>query len=174
MKTKFITATVAFTAAFFLSVLLVGVPQRNFAARDFAVRGSETQRNLRSLLRRDIRNGRERDRELYRLQQANRSDDAIYTSAEYAEIIDEYVSASEALDDTDLPPDFRAAWHSHMKIWREHADFLNLSQDSAGNFEMDEDVIFQIVSDQDREITDTWREVILTASKYGVYVSFYN
>lgn len=174
MKTKFITAIVAFSAAFVLSVLLVGVPQRNFEARDFAIQGSETQQNLRSLLRRDIRNGRERDRELNKLHQANRSDDAVYTSAEYAEIIDDYVSASESLDDTDMPPDFRFAWQSHMKIWREHADFLNLNKDSSENLEMDEDVILQIISDQDREITDTWREVIYTGSKYGVYVSFYN
>jgi hypothetical protein len=174
MKTKFITAIVAFSTTFVLSVLLIGVPKENFELQGFATRSSQTKQSISSLLRRDISNGRERDRKINEIYQSNQSEKTTYTSAEYAEIINEYVSASEKLDDTNLPPDFRFAWQNHMKIWREHADFLNQMEEISTEQKIGSDKFFQVFSYQDDEITDTWREVVLTGRKYGIYVSFYN
>jgi hypothetical protein len=175
MKMKFITAIVAFFIPFTLCVLLIGVPKENFEPSRFGLQsGNQTQQNISSLISRDIRNGRERDCKAKKLYDSGESENSIYASAEYAEIIDDYVSASESIDDTNVPPDFRSAWHNHMKIWREHADFLNQEKEFSAWRKTDDNETLQTISDQEREIEDTWREVILTGRKYNVFIAFYN
>ena len=168
---KYIAAIAAFSATFFLSVLLIGFPKTNFLSPHQC--NIKVRHTVTSLLEQDIAFGDKREAEAYFLYQKIGSAELTYTSNEYAEIVTEYVRKSESMDDSTLPPDFRLAWRSHMKAWREHMDFLDaangyfFTRNSEGEF-------FKVIELQTQQINDTWRKVEVFGRKYGANNVRYN
>ena len=167
---KFITGIVAFSLTFILSVALVGFPETNYEAQVFELRNNfKTEQNISYLLNQDIRNGDKRDGKIYALEFAY---DSNRVSGEYAEIIDEYVDASNSLDDTQLPADFQLAWQNHMRAWRNHSNFLSKSRNSCKMRKMNSEDFAKVFEQQEREILRTWRKTLSVAAKYGATVPY--
>ncbi|MBA3335744.1 MAG: hypothetical protein H0T08_09085 [Acidobacteria bacterium] len=164
MKMKYIAAIAAFTATFFLSVLLIGLPKTNFLSRHQC--NIKVRHTVTSLLEQDIAFGDKRDAQTNSLYLSIGSAELTYTSNEYAEIVTEYVRKSESMNDSTLPPDFRLAWRNHMKAWREHMDFLDVAKESFFT-RNSEGEFFKVFEHQDQEITNTWRKVEFFGRKYG-------
>ncbi len=167
---KFITAVVAFSATFFFSLLLVGFPKTNYSLQHQC--SNQARYKVTSLLEQDIAFGHERDAQVRSLYRRNNSSKSIYASAEYAEIITEYVRNSENLDDSTLPQDFRMTWRNHMKAWREQANFLNVAVKFSFSENMSRREFFELFLNQDQEISDTWRKVEVFGRKYGANVQY--
>ena len=150
MKMKFITAIVAFSITFGFSTVLAGLLGEN----------NETAQKISSLLKKDIANGQEMD--------------AVYQSAsspfEYARVVSNYVDNSQAIDDTNLPADFRIAWQAHMHAWGVHANFLSIS--SYKKDKMSAEEISQITTEHKYEITTTWLGVLRLARKYDAVIPY--
>ncbi|HXH70143.1 MAG TPA: hypothetical protein VNI60_07425 [Pyrinomonadaceae bacterium] len=144
---KFITAVVVFSITFGFSTVLAGLFAEN----------NQTGQKISSLLQEDIQNGQEME-EMYRFA----------SSLDYAEAVSEYVANSQAIDDTNLPADFRFAWQAHMAAWRTHANFLNRSD--CMRKRMSEEEISQILIAQKYEIMTTWMNVLRIGIKYGAVI----
>ncbi len=85
---KHITAAFTFAVTFGFSVLLVGIPQENYATRFFAIRAdSETGEQISFLLQQDDDNGREMDANVK----------FAPSPARFAEAVNQYVNHSEKL-----------------------------------------------------------------------------
>jgi len=165
MKLKCIASIVAFLAAFSLSVLLIGIPKTNFRSAHQC--NLQPRQTAASLLEQDINFGNMRDAQTRSLYLSIGSPYLTYTSNEYSEIVTEYVRKSENMNDSALPKDFRIAWRSHMKAWREHANLLEAAQQSFVTENSQSEFIENFKS-QNQEITDTWRRVEFFGRKYGV------
>jgi hypothetical protein len=148
MKLKFITAIVAFSITFGFSTALAGLFKAN----------NPTGQKISSLLKRDIQNGQE-------MEQIARFASSPF---DYAEEVSEYADNSQAIDDTDLPADFRFAWRTHMEAWRTHANFLNRS--SCMRKRMNKEEISQIMIAQKVEIDTTWMNVLKIGVRYGAVI----
>lgn len=171
MNIKFIAAVVAFSTAFFFSVLLVGFPKTNYSEQHQC--SAQARLSVTSLLEQDIAFGHQRDAQIRFLYRRNDSSStSIYASTDYAEIVTEYVLNSESLDDTTLPQDFRFAWRNHMQAWREHANFLNHAEGSFFSKDINRSEFFELFWMQDREITNTWRKVEVFGRRYGANVQY--
>ena len=156
---KFITGIVAFTLTFVFSVALIGFPKADFVP--FEVRGdSQVQQNVASLLRRDIRNGRERDKKLDEMDLL--SEKPVYSEA-YIKVVNEYVDKSSSMDDADLPADFQVAWREHMQAWNDYADFINSSE----NGKTSSCMLSRLEDNYNQEISITWEEVLRVGREYG-------
>ena len=184
MRIKNILSLIAFSAAFILSVSLVGLPQNNFYSPFNQARSYRQNReNIRALLRRDVSSGSFREQTAYSLIEDSRNSESPFDIAAFAETTEEYVNNSQSIDDSNLPADFRAAWQAHMNAWREQSDFLNRVKadypKSAVKGEMIDDPLglyedeAQTFSIQTNEINLTWFKVLQTAQKYGVDTSGY-
>ncbi len=147
---KFITAVVAFSITFGFSTVLAGLLGEN----------NQTGQKISSLLERDIANGQEME-EISRF---------AYSPFEYAEVVTGYVDNSQAIDDTNLPPDFRIAWQTHMQAWRTHANFLNPS--NCKKKKMSAAEIPHLITKQKYEITTTWLDVLRIARRHGAVIPF--
>ncbi|MGI9036782.1 MAG: hypothetical protein ACR2GD_12185 [Pyrinomonadaceae bacterium] len=178
MRIKNILSSIAFIAAFILSVSLVGLPKDNFYSRfTDASNFSQNRQNIRLLLRQDISNGMLRDRTIYSLEELNKNSDSSFDIAPFADATEEYVESSESIDDTDLPADFQTAWHNHLDAWREQADFLNQVKGTVQEEEINGQKQFtfslnpheeNVYQNQTDEINRTWHEVLRIAKKYDV------
>jgi hypothetical protein len=150
MKMKFITAIVAFSITFGFSTVLAGLLGEN----------NETAQKISSLLKQDIANGYEMD--------------AVYqatpSSFQFAKAVSDYVDKSQAIDDTNLPADFRIAWQAHMQAWNTHANFL--SRNSCMKKKMTTEEISQITTEHKYEITTTWLDVLRIARKYDAVIPY--
>lgn len=156
---KFITGIVAFTLTFGFSVALIGFPKTDFVS--FEIReNSQEQQNIASLLRRDIRNGRERDKKLDDMDLL--SEKPVYSEA-YIKIVNEYVDKSSSMDDADLPADFQVVWHEHMQAWQDYADFINSSE----NIKKSSCLLSRLEDNYNQEISVTWYEVLRVGREYG-------
>jgi hypothetical protein len=150
MKMKFITAIVAFSITFGFSTVLAGLLGEN----------NETAQKISSLLKQDIANGQRMDN-AYQLG---------WSSFQYAKMVSDYVDKSQAIDDTNLPADFRIAWQAHMQAWNTHANFL--SRSSCMKKKMTAEEISQITKEHKYEITTTWLDVLRIASKYDAVIPY--
>lgn len=169
MNTKTITKFVAFVVTFALSVTIAGF---------FKPSPTEQSRKITALLTEDISNGTER-----------RS--RVYTFDELVSNTEEYVSASENIDYSDLPADFTDAWLAHMRAWRTHSDSLKNFQSentldihylSDGSMEIKGDFYLsdtyrrqikdfsEIERREVRQINQTWYRVLQLARKYGAEI----
>lgn len=156
---KFITGIVAFTLTFVFSVSLVGFP--NTEVIPFEIRGnSQIQQNISSLLRRDIRNGKKRDKKIDNIDSQSEKADHF---REYKKSINEYVDKSSSMNDADLPPDFQTAWREHMKAWQDYTDFLN----SAETVKTPSWLFSRLEDEYNQEISETWYEVLRVGREYG-------
>lgn len=160
MKTKHITAAVIFAATFGASVFFVGVPQTSRrTTRTFSsYADSRTAMQISLFLQQDDDNGR--------LMEANIKNDP--SPARYAEAVSRYVSHSEELEDVNLPPDFRYAWHEHLEAWRAQAEFLQAS-DLSDEAILDAEFL-GTYRRQNAEIRRTWFDVLDVAEKYGAAI----
>jgi hypothetical protein len=150
MKMKFITAIVAFSITFGFSTVLAGLLGEN----------NETTQKISSLLKQDIANGQRMD-QAYHLG---------WSSFQYAKVVSDYVDKSQAIDDTNLPADFRIAWQSHMQAWNTHANFLSSS--SCMKKKMSAEEISHITTEHKYEITTTWLNVLRLARKYEAVIPY--
>ncbi len=175
---KFITTIGVFLLTFTFSVALVGFPKTNYFPSETA-NNNVFQRDISSLLRRDINNGVDRDRKILTALYARSSSDSLYisperfyTSPEYIEAVSEYANESASIDDTNLPADFQLAWQDHMLAWRDHTNFLNNSTSHCKmrKFKLSGESFEDGFNRQNNEINVTWEKVLVTAEKYGVTV----
>ena len=148
MKMKFITAIVAFSITFGFSTVLAGLLGEN----------NETAQKISSLLKQDIANGQ-------RMDQAYHSG---WSSFQFAKVVSDYVDKSQAIDDTNLPADFRVAWQAHMQAWNTHANFL--SRTSCVKKKMSAEEISQTIYSQSSEIDATWLNVLRIGKRHGAVI----
>ncbi|MGI8469405.1 MAG: hypothetical protein ACR2N3_13230 [Pyrinomonadaceae bacterium] len=181
MRIKTILSLITFTAAFVLSVSLVGLPQNNFYSRLAQInRYEQNRQNIQTLLQQDINNGRLRNQTVISLDGIDENFQSSFNVNQIAEATEEYVDASQSMDSSNLPEDFQEAWQAHMSAWREQADYLNKINTTAKKypslfenkklngylFKLDSETY----SSRDAEINRTWYEVLRVGRKYGVYV----
>jgi hypothetical protein len=169
MRSKDVLSVIAFIAAFGISVLVtprqVWPVFESSSERSFTER--EVQQKITSLLSQDIENGRIRDRKINR---CGSSSEFGYQTR-FTKLVDatsEYADASASIDDSGLPRDFRRAWRKHMQAWQTHADYLEAMKNSSvsdrrGDFS-------RVYSLQNREISETWYEVLRLARERGAYI----
>ncbi len=155
---KFITAIVAFSVTFGFSAFLTELLGANNRLHFQTTEATRTGQEISSLLEQDIANGQESE--------------AVYRSgaslSEYSESVSNYVDASESIEDVNLPPDFRFAWHAHMNAWRNHAEFLRSS--GLSREELYERDFFLTYLNQNHEIERTWLNVLDIGRKYGAVI----
>lgn len=149
MKLKFITAVVAFSITFGFSTVLAGLFSPN----------NQTAQKISLLLQQDIANGQAMDGTYQSV-----------FSIEFAEAVGEYTDNSQAIDDTNLPADFRFAWRNHMQAWRAHADFLN--RGGCLRKSMSAEEISQIIIEQKYEINTTWMTVLRIARRHEAVIPY--
>lgn len=180
MRSKELLSIVAFAAAFAVSVL---VTPRPASVMDFAnvepvgftyqngfskPATAETRQSITALLSEDIENGQIRNSKYWQLNEEQYPPRSISSLSKLSEIVDEYASASDRIDYVNLPADFRKAWSDHMEAWRFHAEYLKSVSDSDTKVSRSELSIN--ISLQDKEISDTWREVLRVARQYDAYI----
>jgi hypothetical protein len=146
MKTKSILHLVTFVLTFAVSVTVAGAFK--------SLQGASTAEKITQVLTEDIANGTTRRKKCRN------------TNIYLAVRTNDYVSASEKLDTTGLPNDFRAAWQNHMRAWRNHSDYLNENKYSSG-FDADYD---EVSARQISEINRTWWEVLRIAKTNGATI----
>jgi hypothetical protein len=169
MKTKIITALIAFITTFGFSIAVTGlfIKQHKPTSCFTTLRTNNgTQQKIFQLLQRDIRNGRERFGKLSGTYSSLLSDSNITV---YSKAVNEYAEKSANLDDTELPLEFQLAWREHMKAWREHAGFIEGCSRLSEKLEFDftDDKIVNTHLRQEREISRTWYEVLRIAEEYN-------
>jgi len=153
---KLILGIIAFTLTFGLSTTLVGLvfgfPKTASSPQiQRSHSHSVTARRINSLLIRDDRNGRIRNRQLANMLKQNvnnLSDSDLYANSAYRNQIASYAARSARINDGGLPRDFQYAWREHMKAWKKHS-----------------------YSNNSREITQTWHQVLRIARRYGVNIN---
>lgn len=171
MKLKHILAIIAFFATFIFSVLLIGVPVKetsSFASVSHT-HTRATQREITNLLKQDIANGdfRELNVNAYK----NYSSDGDFSNRmTYGDTINRYVTDSESISDANLPSDFQNAWRDHLRAWRSHADFADISQTSCLMRGLDSFDLRLIYLEQGAEINRTWYKVLRVAKSHGAAI----
>jgi hypothetical protein len=167
MRSKAVFSIIAFLAAFGISVAVTPRASKSnvapYVKRSCAQ--TESARKITNLLSQDIENGRLRDEQIDSFGRDDISRRAYLVNFEIA--IDQYADASASIDDSDLPRDFKMAWREHMRAWEKHSDFLETISSSPkvpdGNFS-------RVYSEQTKEISETWFEVLRIARKYDAYI----
>jgi hypothetical protein len=169
---KIVLGIIAFTLTFGLSAGLVGLifgfPQTT--ARSFTrnyEHSSVYKYKIKRLLKRDVRNGIDRNQKVDKLYAQEGSYSALYYNAEYREAINEYYEDSSSMNDSHLPEDFKYAWREHMNAWKKQAYYLNYLQDAPLP---DSTETIRNYSDNTNEINQTWFQVLRIAERYGVDV----
>lgn len=155
---KFITAVAAFSVAFGFSVLTAGFLAANNQLHAQYAENNRAGDEISSLLRQDIGNGQER----------SETCQSTASFFECSEAFTEYVNASTAIEDVNLPPDFRFAWQAHMSAWRRQADFLKANSFSRNETSKSE--FSRIYANQGFEIERTWFDVLDIGKKYGAVI----
>lgn len=166
---KVISGIAAFVLTFGFSVSLVGLlfGFSSIATPSFeAVGNHRGKHKITRFLMRDVRNGRLRDIEVRRSLKERRSTGNVFEEnflPEYSRATSEYVRKSSSMNDTFLPADLRYAWREHMEAWQRHSAFL----ESATLRESESDYL-TTYDDNQREIEETWFQVLRIAERYGV------
>lgn len=178
MRSKTILSVAAFIIAFGFSVFLASLfmttpTQTIFVSSDYGTRPtscfrqryqSPEAREISALLRQDISNGRERDRNLYQLKVGARTPFGEENFDDFADVMEHYVESSSGLNANDLPPDFQAAWEKHMTVWQDYSNFLNNMKDIDVN---SSEGILRLDNKYSNEINATWYEVLRVGKRYG-------
>lgn len=164
MRSKTAISIIAFLAAFGISVALTPRPVKPTFAPYFKTGCTETAnaRKITNLLEQDIENGLVRDRKINGYDESERSSAGKF--ANFALAVNGYTNASLGIEDGDLPSDFKTAWRRHMRAWRNHSDYLNEINASSGKNRRG--AYSRKYSEQNKEISDTWDEVLNVARKY--------
>lgn len=164
---KLTLGIIAFILTFGLSVsivgLLFGLPAANSSQfYQLQTKNTVAKYKIRSIIRRDVRNGYWRNHQIRKIEGFYTMSDAeIYSHDTYRRAIDEYVRKSSAINDADLPEDFKYAWREHMRAWQNQSKYLQTSV--AGDQ-------YSAYSDNTEEINQTWYQVLRIAERYGVEI----
>ena len=179
MKAKTILSIAAFFTAFAVSATLVSLffpvnTTSDKATSCFTNYSKSTTANaISAFVNQDVRNGNERDRTIRRLGINVNASFEDPSFADYAEIVESYVNASNGMDAGELPLNFRYAWRKHMKAWRDYSAFLNEVENSARWQNSDSEQFRQMESVHVREIEVTWHKVLRIARYHGADVRGY-
>lgn len=170
MRIKTILSLIAFVAAFALSTALAALTTDSSQPKFRVTRlqaDSSTSRNITAFLQQDIQNGQQRNRRVYRFE-----DDASLSSPNIfkrSEAVSDYSEASGSMDSNNLPQDFQLAWLKHMRAWHNYSDFLQKAKTQSMSYrEMN-----QLENQYNREINQTWYDVLRVGNKYGANVIDY-
>jgi hypothetical protein len=160
MKTKIITALVAFFATFIFSVGLAlyftPIDTNQVTAFKLVKTDKRSAQKIFNVLRQDINNGSERRES--------------YSNADEAQSVAEYANKSGQLDVEGLPADFQNAWLKHMIAWHNYADFLKDLENPKLKKNYEEDQISRIAAEHNSKINTTWYQVLRTAKSYGAEI----
>ena len=168
MRVKSILSFIAFIAAFGISVTLVAVLFGTTPSKLQVVRlqsDGDTRQNITRFLQQDIRNGQDRNREVYRFEDGSSLTSPYLVNR--ARAVTEYAAESGAMDDSHLPKDFQLAWLKHMRAWHNYADFLQKAKTDRMSYAE----IHQLENQFNQEINSTWYEVLRVGGTYGAFVS---
>jgi hypothetical protein len=168
MRIKNILSFIAFGTAFIISAAFATALAPRTAETYVPSTYSRTNgQSISRFLQQDIRNGQDRNRQVYRY------DDSSSLSSPYlvkrAQAVSDYSEASAAMDFNHLPQDFQLAWLKHMRAWHNYADFLQ----KAKTQEMSYGEISQLENQFNREINLTWYDTLRVAGRYGAVVNEY-
>ena len=172
MRFKNILSIIAFVAAFGISVTLAALTADNSQSQFQFVRlqsNDSTRQNITRFLQQDIRNGHKQNPVVYRdgiYSFENRLSPSTPYIVKRAMAVSDYVAASSAMDESNLPQDFQIAWLKHMRAWHNYADFLQ----QAKSQKMGYTEIKQLERRYNREINSTWDEVLRVGARYGAFV----
>jgi hypothetical protein len=164
MTTKIITAALAFFTTFGFSALMMQFAYEKPTVGTYYLtsqRRSATGQKIYDLLRRDIKNGRERFARFAESEAYETSFTAAYSTA-----VGEYVNKSSGIDDSELPLEIQRAWRAHMKAWRDYDYFLTRAKDLS-NDQNNERKLRRLDWQKTREINRTWYEVLDLAAGYN-------
>ena len=157
MKTKHITALVAFFATFVFSVGLAlyftPIDSNRVKALNLFNNDKQISRRIGNVLRQDISNGVQRQNN--------------YGEMDNAQLITEYANKSAQIDVENLPADFQNAWFKHMNAWHNYADFMQDMENPKLRNNYDEVQISQMAGEHNSKINTTWYQVLRIAKKYG-------
>ena len=160
MKTKFITALVAFFATFIfaggLALYFTPIDVNRVTAFNLVKTDKRVARQISELLRQDISNG-----SLRRDSNSN-IDDSTGVS--------EYSKKSAQMNVDSLPADFQNAWYKHMNAWHNYADFLEDATNPNSETRYDERGIRQVAIEHNSKINTTWYQVLISARNYGAEI----
>lgn len=185
MRSKTILSIAAFIFAFafstafaglfianssYQSVLTVPANHNRQPSSCFKNRGRYTADKIEVFISQDISNGNERDRQLFDIDRDFRPAFTSLSFPEYADVITEYVDASDGMDETAMPQEFQIAWRAHMKAWRDYADFLDSMKSSSARAELSAADAYVVESRFGSDINNTWYEVLRVGRTYGAEV----
>jgi hypothetical protein len=165
-NTRKIITTVAFIAAFIFSagltrlILPAQVIQYVYIDRPQFIERNTNE--IESFLLQDITNGESRMDEIAGLRDSNEE-----YLAEFADSVMEYSDASSSMNADNFPADFQAAWHLHMKAWRNYADFLAIQANAPAKKQMKPADFQKGESSLNAEINRTWFEVLRIGRTHG-------
>ena len=164
MRVRNILSIAAFIVAFTVSAAIASVftPSSSTGLAQPSADRS-TARNIYRFLQRDIQNGDERDRSAYGYGMERRGALASPNVIIRAQAVAEYSEASGAMNYESLPQDFQLAWLKHMRAWHNYSDFLQ----KARTERMSYDDVRRLENQYNREINQTWFEVLRIAQRYG-------
>jgi hypothetical protein len=168
-NTRTITTIVAFVATFIFSAGLTRIifpaPAIQYVYIDRPQYIEHSSNEIESFLLRDIANGESRMDETSSL----RDMDEDYF-AKYADSVMDYSDASASMNADNFPQDFQAAWHFHMKAWRNYADFLAIQANAPAGKRMKNADFQKGESNLNAEINRTWFEVLRIGRTHGSYI----
>ncbi len=161
---RFAAFVITFGVSVTLYGLLFGLPDYDLgpSARNY---DRSTAHHIKTLLRKDVANGRSRHKIAAQLVSTGEETESLYSNSKYRATVVYYVNASSKLSDAGLPADFQYAWRQHMKAWKKQAGFIsslkyNDNANSAGELPG--------LADNTKEINQTWYQVLRIAARYGV------
>jgi hypothetical protein len=160
MKTKIITALVAFFATFIFSVGLAlyftPIDTNQVTAFRLYKLDRQSAQKITNVLRQDIGNGEDRREN--------------YSNIDEAQSVAEYANKSVQINVDGLPADFQNAWFKHMNAWHNYADFLKDLENPKFRNNYEEDQIGRIIAEHNSKINTTWYQVLRTAKSYGAEI----
>ena len=171
MEKRILIAAVTFFTAFALSAAFAGLFKAP-VSEPFAIQEtinlkpsgcSQTSRKILNLLKQDDQNGSAMNAAALDFDSYSKE-----SLEKYADAVNDYIEASSAIDDTNLPRDFQAAWRKHLEAWRENTDYLNENKEMLEDEDLNNGKIREIFLFRDREISQTWHEVLSVSKTYGV------
>lgn len=162
MRSKNILSVAAFITAFVFSTFIAGFfieksiyptivrVRYDKPTSCYLRRGRETARRIETLIEQDQSYGRERNRK-------NSS-------------VAGYVADARSIDDSNLPPDFQAAWHAHLQAWSNYSALIEAAQAAAETENSSQEAYQELAGSYNADINSTYYEVLRIAREYGADV----
>jgi hypothetical protein len=173
---KFGLSIATFIVTFVLSVVTSwpfipqGSPSLLDAVTPVPTVRSETSRRMENFLRRDVRQGSERNMTIH-LSRCNNYSSKKAEIAKVADATSEYVRLSSSMDDSQFPRSFQIVWRKHMEAWKVRADFLQEQKSLTQKENVETETLLDKFEAQGDVINSTWYDVLAVAREYDVDTS---